>query len=129
MVRVMARVLGVLASVGLLILAFPVTLAGGYALTLAWFLGWPPRQLYRAAGYCLPMVAAWLAALAVAGDSAGQLAAAPWTAWLDMWHDLAAGRYGLAAVTIAPAAIPLGLLAGGRALAWGVFSLGDGHGW
>jgi hypothetical protein len=128
MVRVTARVLGVLAGVGLLILAFPVTLAGGYALTLAWFLGWPPRQLYRAAGYCLPMVAAWVAALAVAGDSAGQLAAAPWTAWLDMWHDLAAGRYGLAAVTIAPAAIPLGLLAGGLAWSWRIYSLETGSG-
>jgi hypothetical protein len=126
--RALARVLGVLMSVGLLILALPVTLAGGYAVTLAWFLGWPPRQLYRAALCCLPMLAAWLAALAAAGDSWAQLAAAPWTAWLDMWHDLAAGRYGLAAVTVAPAAIPLGLLAGGLAWSWRIYSLETGSG-
>ena len=127
-VRALARVLGVLTSVALLVLFWPVTLAGGYAVTLAWLLGWPPRQLYRAAGYCLPMVAAWLAALAAAGDSAGQLAAAPWTAWLDMWHELAAGHYGLAAVTVAPAAIPLGLLAGGLAWSWRIYALETGSG-
>jgi hypothetical protein len=126
--RTAARVIGVVTSVGLLVLAWPVTLAGGYAVALAWFLGWPPRRLYRAAGYCLPMVAAWLAALAIAGDSAAQLAAAPWTAWLDMWHELAAGRYGLAAVTVAPAAIPLGLLAGGLAWSWRIYSLETGSG-
>ena len=97
--RALARVIGVAGGVGLLILALPVTLAGGYAATLAWFLGWPPRRLYRAAPYCLPMVAAWLAALAAAGGPGPQLLAAPWSAWLAMWHDLAAGRYGLAAVT------------------------------
>jgi len=57
-VRALARALGVLTSVALLVLFLPVTLAGGYAVTLAWLLGWPPRQLYRAAGYCLPMAAA-----------------------------------------------------------------------
>jgi hypothetical protein len=126
--RALGWVISALVSVGLLVLAWPVTLAGGYALTLAWFLGWPPRQLYRAAGYCLPMVAAWLAALAVAGDSWRQVAAAPYTAWLAMWHDLAAGRYALAAVTIAPAAIPLGLLAGGLAWSWRIYSLETGSG-
>ncbi len=57
-----------------------------------------------------------------------QLAAAPWTAWLDMWRDLAAGQYGLAAVTVAPPAIPLGLLAGGLAWSWRIYSLETGSG-
>ncbi len=126
--RALARVISVLADVGLLVLALPVTLAGGYALTLAWLLGWPPRQLYRAAGWCLPMVLAWLAALAAAGDSWPQVAAAPFTAWLRMWHDLAAGSCALAAVTVAPAAIPLGLLAGGLAWSWRIYSLQTGSG-
>ena len=126
--RALARVIAVVGGVGLLILALPVTLAGAYAVTLAWFLGWPPRRLYRAAGYCLPMVVAWLAALAAAGRSWPQLLAAPWSAWLAMWHDLAAGRYGLAAVTVAPAAIPLGLLAGGLAWSWRIYSLETGSG-
>jgi hypothetical protein len=127
-VRALGRVISVAASVGLLVLVLPVSLAGGYALALAWFLGWPPRQLYRAAAWCLPMLAAWLAALAAAGETWAQLAAAPWTAWLDMWHDLAAGHYGLAAVTVAPPAIPLGLLAGGLAWSWRIYSLETGSG-
>jgi hypothetical protein len=126
--RALARVISVGAGVGLLVLFLPVTLVGGYAVALAWFLGWPPRQLYRAAVWCLPMVAAWLAALAAAGDSWRQLAAAPWAGWLGMWHDLAAGRYALAAVTVAPAAIPLGLLAGGLAWSWRIYSLETGSG-
>ena len=62
------------------------------------------------------MVAVWLAATAVAGRSWWQVAAAPYHAWLAMWHLAAAGSVLLAAATIAPVAIPLGLLVG--ALAW-----------
>jgi hypothetical protein len=111
-----------------LVLALPVTLVGAYAATLAWFLGWPPRQLYRAAAWCLPMLAAWLAALAVAGRPWPRVLAAPYFAWLAMWHDVQAGRYLLAAVIIAPAAVPLGLLAGGLAWAWRIYSLETGSG-
>ena len=58
-IRVLGRLLRVTVLVVLLVLAWPVTLVGAYAATLAWYLGWPPRQLYRAAAWCLPMMAAW----------------------------------------------------------------------
>ena len=127
-IRLLGRLLRVTVLVLLLVLAWPVTLVGAYAATLAWFLGWPPRQLYRAAAWCLPMVAAWLAALAVAGQPWPRVAGAPYFAWLAMWHGVRAGRYLLAAVSIAPAAIPLGLLAGGLAWAGRIYSLETGSG-
>jgi len=127
-IRLLGRLLRAAVLVLLLIAALPVTLAAAYAATLAWFLGWPPRQLYRAAAWCLPMLAAWLAALAAAGQPWPRVAGAPYFAWLAMWHEVQAGRYLLAAVTIAPAAIPLGLLAGGLAWAWRIYSLETGSG-
>ncbi|HEX6855623.1 MAG TPA: hypothetical protein VF204_10030 [Streptosporangiaceae bacterium] len=101
--------------------AAPATLVAAAAVTLAWRRGWPPSRLARAAAACAPMLAAWLAATAVAATTAaaGTLAAlpaAPYRAWLGMWHDAAAGRPLLAAAVIAPLAIPAGLAAG--ALAW-----------
>ena len=96
--------------------AAPVSLVAAAAVTAAWAAGWPPRRLYRAALWCLPMLAVWVAATAAAAQSWWQVAAAPYRAWLAMWHLATAGSVLLAAVTIAPVAIPLGLLVG--ALAW-----------
>jgi len=96
--------------------AAPVSLVAAAAVTMAWAGGWPPRRLYRAALWCLPMVAVWVVATAAAAQSWWQVAAAPYRAWLAMWHLAAAGSVLPAAVTIAPVAVPLGLLVG--ALAW-----------
>jgi hypothetical protein len=96
--------------------AAPATLVAAAAVTLAWRRGWPPARLARAAAACAPMLAVWLAATAVAAGTLAALPAAPYRAWLDMWHDAAAGRPLLAAAVIAPLAIPAGLAAG--ALAW-----------
>ena len=95
--------------------------------------GWPPRRLYRAALWCLPMVAG------VAGRHRAAAASAPAQRHrapgprrgagldrVDRWRPTTRGwRCGTwarpgsvaaAAVTIAPAAIPLGLVAGGAGL-------------
>jgi hypothetical protein len=96
--------------------AAPATLVAAAAVTLAWRRGWPPGRLARAAAACAPMLAVWLAAIAVAAGTPAALPAAPYRAWLGMWHDAAAGRPLLAAAVIAPLAIPAGLAAG--ALAW-----------
>ena len=74
------------------------------------------------------MVVAWLAAAAADGTPWPRVAAQPYLAWLAMWHDVVAGAYLLAAVTIAPAAIPLGLAAGGLAWSWRIYSLETGSG-
>ena len=126
--RIIWRVLRVTVFVAAMIAAAPVVLVAGYSATLAWFLGWPPRQLYRAAAWCLPMVAVWLAALGASGRPWSRVAAAPYLAWLAMWHQAAAGGYLKAAVTVAPVAIPLGLLAGGVAWSWRIYTMETGSG-
>ena len=126
--RLIWRALRVVVLVAALVVAAPAVLVAAYATALAWFLGWPPRQLYRAAAWCLPMLAAWLAAMAAAGQPGPRLAAAPYLAWLAMWHEAAAGSYLKAAVTAAPLAIPLGLAAGGLAWSWRIYAMETGSG-
>src|SRR3984885_13949659 len=126
--RLIWRLLRIAVLVAALILAAPAVLVAAYAAALAWFLGWPPRPLYPAAAWCLPMLAAWLAAMAAGGRRWPQLAAAPYLAWLATWHEAAAGSYLKAAVTIAPLAIPLGLLAGALAWSWRIYTMETGSG-
>jgi hypothetical protein len=128
MARLIWRLLRIAVLVAALILAAPAVLVAAYAAALAWFLGWPPRQLYRAAAWCLPMLAAWLAAMAADGRTWPQLAAAPYLAWLAAWHQAAAGSYLKAAVTVAPLAIPVGLVAGGVAWSWRIYTMETGTG-
>ncbi len=132
MIRALARLawrlLRVVVFVAAVVLAAPVAAVAAYAAALAWFLGWPPRRLYRAAAWCGPMLAAWLAALATGGQPWPRLAAAPYLAWLAMWHEAAAGSYLKAVVTVAPLAIPLGLVAGGLAWSWRIYSMETGSG-
>jgi len=130
--------------------AAPVTLVAAAAMTLGWLTGWPPRRLYGAALWCLPMAAVWLAAAGAgvrghAGMSgisgaAGfpadigawpwwlRVATAPYQAWHAMWHLAAHGQIPLAAVTIAPAAVPLGLAAGGLAWSRRIYAMDTGAG-
>ncbi len=54
-----------LLAAGLLATAAPVTLVAGASAWLAWLRGWPPARLFREAAWLLPMVAAWLAGIAV----------------------------------------------------------------
>jgi hypothetical protein len=127
-VRATARLLAAAAAAALIIAAAPVSLVADVAAALAWLRGWPPGRLYRAALCCLPMVVVWLAATAVATRSAFDVAAAPYLAWLAMWHRGAAGSYAGAAAVIAPAAIPVGLAAGGLAWSYRIRSMETGTG-
>ena len=127
-IRVLARVLRLAAAAALVAAAAPVSLVAAYAAALAWLAGWPPRVLYRAALWCLPMLAAWLAATAVSTRSWRQLIAAPYLAWLAMWQWAGAGSVARAAVTIAPVAIPLGLVVGGLAWSRRIYSMETGTG-
>jgi hypothetical protein len=96
-----------LAAVALL----PVTIVAAIGVAVAWQRGWQPGRLYRAAAWCLPMLAVWLAATALASHSLGPIAATPQLAWLAARR----GDYMAAAVLLAPGAIPAGLLASGWA--------------
>jgi hypothetical protein len=126
--RLLGRVALVLAVLALTLAAAPVSLVAAGALAAAWLAGWPPARLYRAAAWCLPMVAVWLAATAFTTRSWAQVAASPYLAWLAMWHAAAAGAVAPAVVTIAPAAVPLGLLAGGLAWSRRMYAMRTGAG-
>ena len=122
------RLLRIAAAAALIVAAAPVSLVAAVGAGLAWLGGWPPARLYRAALWCLPMLAVWLGATAVATRSAAQVAAAPYLAWLAMWHRGGAGDWPGAAAVIAPAAIPAGLAAAGLAWAYRIRSLRTGSG-
>jgi len=123
-----ARVARFVLAAVLVVAAAPVSLVAAVAVTLAWLRGWPPRRLYGAALACLPMVAVWLVAVAVASRSAGQAAAAPYHAWLSAWHQAGAGAVALGAIIVAPAAIPLGLAVGGLVWSRRIYTMETGAG-
>jgi hypothetical protein len=122
----------------------PVTLAAAGTAGYAWWAGWPPRRVRAAALWCLPMLAAWLIAVAAWPARAGRAAAypagagpgaawfrvavAPGRAWLSMWQLAEHGRLAAAAVAAAPPAIPLGVAAGGLAWAYRLFRMRTGAG-
>lgn len=116
-VRVVAWLVAAVVAAALVAAAWPLVVAGLWAYVAAWAAGWPPRRLVVAAGWCVPMVAAFEVAYLVAGDGAWQVAAwSPAESWVRAWHALAAGSWLRAMVIIAPTAIPLGLVAG--AVGW-----------
>ncbi|HWG62452.1 MAG TPA: hypothetical protein VG253_12140 [Streptosporangiaceae bacterium] len=126
--QVAVRVIGVAVFVGMAVLVAPVAVVAAYAVGLAWLLGWPPARLYQAAAWCLPMLVTWLAATAAGGGSWLRVVQAPYLAWLSMWHEAAAGSYAHAVVTIAPAAVPAGLLVGAGVWSWRNFVMAAGSG-
>ena len=122
--RVVLRVtvrLAALAALGLAVVAAaPVSAVAAAGLWLAWLRGWSPRRLTAAAAWCGPMVLVWLIEAGRGPPGWQGLALAPYRAWLAFWRLAGAGSVAQAVVTIAPLAIPLGLLAG--AAAWSYLS-------
>jgi hypothetical protein len=112
MTRRATRLLAAIAAAVAALALAPVTLVAAVSVIAAWYNGWPPVRLYRAAAWCLPMLAVWLTATAISRHSLGPALAAPHLAWLDLRRH----RYLATATLVAPPAIPAGLLAGG--LAW-----------
>jgi hypothetical protein len=113
----------------------PVTLVAAGTFACAWWRGAPPRRVYLAALWCLPMVGAWLAAVAAWPTSAAgsgpwwyRDAAAPYLAWDAMWRLAGHGHPLAGAVAAAPPAIPLGLVAGGACWAYRRFRMRSGAG-
>jgi hypothetical protein len=127
----------VTAMAALVVAAAPVSVVAAGSAAFAWARGWPPRRLYAAALWCLPMLAVWLAATGLAapgsrgvadGPAWYRIAGAPYHAWLNMWLLAASGHVAAAAVAIAPAAIPLGLAAGGLAWSYRIYRMETGTG-
>ncbi len=119
----------------------PVTLVAAGAFAWGWWRGAPPRRVYLAAVWSLPMVLAWLAAAAAWPTAAGaypagagpgswwfRVVAAPYRAWDAMWQLIGHGHLAAAAVAAAPPAIPLGIVAGGACWAYRRFRMRSGAG-
>jgi hypothetical protein len=113
----------------------PVTLVAAGAFAFGWWRGAPPRRIYFAALWCLPMVAAWLVAVAAWPANGAHPGAwwfravvAPYRAWDAMWRLIEHGQPLAAAVAAAPPAIPLGLAAGGACWAYRRFRMRSGAG-
>jgi hypothetical protein len=126
--RVAAVVAAGAVAIGAAVAVFPATLVAAGSVAAAWYRGWQPRRLFAAAAWCLPMVAVWLAAGAIAGHGAGGIAVAARLAWVGMWHRVARGDYLAAAVLCAPPAVPVGLLLGGWAWSLRLRSMAAGAG-
>jgi hypothetical protein len=121
------------AGVAFAVALAPVTVVAGSVFWYAWWFGAAPQRIYRAALWCLPMLAAWLAAVTVWPASATEsvwfrVVAAPFRAWEAMWHLAADGHLAAAAVVVAPPAIPLGIVTGGTAWAYRRFRMRTGAG-
>jgi hypothetical protein len=121
--------------------AAPVTVVAAGAFAWGWWRGAPPRRVYLAALWFLPMAVAWLAAAAVWPAAAGvypagagpgswwfRVVAAPYRAWDAMWQLIGHGQLAAAAVAAAPPALPLGIVAGGACWAYRRFRMRSGAG-
>ncbi len=138
--RGMARLLRLAFLAAIAVALAPVTLVAAGSFAYGWWRGWPPRRLYAAAAWGAPMVAAWLAAVALWPPGAGappgagpgawwfRVAVAPCRAWTAMWRLAGHGHLAAAAVAAAPAAIPLGIAAGGLAWSYRLFRMRTGTG-
>ncbi len=118
----------VLAAAAAAVAAAPATIVAAYAYVLAWLLGWPPRRLYRAAAWCLPMVGVFLGAQALRTRQWGDTWREPFGIWREMWRLAASGSAAAGLVGAAPVAIPAGLLIGGLAWSYRVFAMETGTG-
>ncbi|HEX6454108.1 MAG TPA: hypothetical protein VF060_32180 [Trebonia sp.] len=110
----------------------PVTLVAAGTAAFGWWRGLPPRRLARGAAWCVPMVLAWLTALALRPAPAGtwwfRVVAAPYRAWLAMWRLGAHGHIAAAVVAITAPAVPLGILAGSWLWRVRIFRMETGSG-
>jgi hypothetical protein len=93
---------GIAAAALLAVALAPVTLVAVIAVASAWWHGWQRGPLYRAAAWCLPMLAVWLTATVITGT----IAATPHATWLAITR----ADYLAAAVLVLPVAAPAGLL-------------------
>ena len=111
------------------IAAWPLTLVILAGYVTAWWRGWPPARLRRAAAWALPEALAWLLAQYVLGRTWQAAALTPGRAWEHSWPPhpsaLAAAR---TFVLLAPAVIPAGLGLAAAVWAWRNYAITTGLG-
>jgi hypothetical protein len=108
--------------------AWPLTLVTLAGYLAAWWRGWPPARLSRAAGWSLVLPAAWLAAAAVRGVQLGVAALAPTRAWASGWPSPAAAGLARTFALLAPVTVPAGLVLAAAVWAWRNYAITTGLG-
>jgi len=109
--------------------AWPLTLIVLAGYVAAWWRGWPPARLRRAAGWALPGTAVWVLAQAVRDRDWQTAALTAGRGWEHTWPPhpvaLAAVR---AFVLLAPATVPAGLGLAALVWAWRNYAITTGLG-
>jgi hypothetical protein len=100
-----------IATAGAVVICLALVAAAAICAGLvAWLVGWPPRRLYGAALWCVPALGVWLMAIAAGWGPAVRL------------HT----GLGPALISVTPAVVPLGLVAGGLAWRWRIAAMTAG---
>ena len=128
LLRKAARLTGWLLLFAALIAAWPLTLVtiGGYV--AAWWRGWPPARLGRAAALSLALPAAWLAAAVIRVRQLRTAALAPARAWEHGWPYPAAVYAAREVALLAPVTVPAGLALAALAWKWRTYAITTGLG-
>jgi len=128
LLRKAVKVAGWLLLLVAVLTTWPLTLVtlAGYA--AAWWRGWPPVRLLRAAGWSLLLPAAWLAAAAVRGLQLGAAALSQELGAAPGWPHPAAQAVARTFALLAPATIPGGLALAAAVWAWRNYAITAGLG-
>jgi hypothetical protein len=105
---------------------WPLTVVtlGGYL--VAWWRGWPPARLGRAAAWALPATGIWLLVSAVALRSWRASALSPGREWEHVWPHLTAITAARAFLLLAPITVPAGLALAALIWAWRNYAVTTG---
>jgi hypothetical protein len=108
--------------------AWPLTLVtmGGYL--AAWWRGWPPARLGRAAAWALPATGIWLLVSAVPLRSWRASALGPVREWEHDWPHLTALTAARTILLFAPITVPAGLALAALVWAWRNYAITTGLG-
>jgi hypothetical protein len=107
--------------------AWPLTLVTVAGYIRAWWRGWPPARLRRAAGWSLVMLPVWLAVAALQRRLRPDALAAL-RAWQHDWPYPAALAAARTFLLLAPAAVPAGLGLAAGVWAWRNYAITTGLG-
>jgi hypothetical protein len=127
LVRKAVKASGWLLAFAIVIAAWPLTLVTASGFVTAWWRGWPPARLCRAAAWSLIMLAAWLAAAAIHVHRLRAAALAGVRSWAPGWppHLTVLGT-ARTFVLLTPAMVPAGLGLAAAVWAWRKYAITTG---
>ena len=128
LLRKAVRLTGWLLLALLALVLWPLTIVTIVSYTAAWLRGWPPARLRRAAAGSLLLAAVYVVVMLARQHDQPSAALAPARAYPATWHHLAALDAARTFATLAPAAVPAGLLLAAGLWAWRNYAIMAGLG-